>query len=139
MSLKFNTKTRYGIRTMIEIALHDTRGGIFQKDIAQKQDISVKYLDHIVHALKVAGLITRNTNNKGKYILTKAAKNISMYDIYRAFENEIAVVECLAPFAPKCDREQDCKTLCFWSSLNTKVIEHFSTTTLFDLTQKEKI
>lgn len=123
---------------MIEISLHHNSGGIFQKDIASRQNISVKYLDHIIHALKVAGLITRNSNNKGKYILTKAPEEITMYDIYRAFENEIAIVECLAPFAPKCPREEGCKTLCFWSSLNSKVINHFTNTTLLDLTKTKE-
>ena len=137
--MKFNTKTRYGIRTMIEISLYNEKGGIFQKDIAQHQHISVKYLDHIISSLKVAGLITRHSHYKGKYTLTKAPSEITLYDIYKAFENELAIVECLAPFASTCEREEECRTKCFWSELNTKIVDHFSSTTLEDLTKDNKI
>ena len=61
--MKFHTRTRYGLRTMIEIAAGDKDCGVYQKDIAQNQSISVKYLDQIINSLKVAGLIT---NVKGK-------------------------------------------------------------------------
>ena len=60
-TVKFSTRTRYAIRTMLEIGLHYETGGILQKDISVNQDIPVRTLDHLLHALKTAELITNCT------------------------------------------------------------------------------
>ncbi|HBK42488.1 MAG TPA: Rrf2 family transcriptional regulator, partial [Porphyromonadaceae bacterium] len=62
--MKINSKIRYGLRTMIEIACCKEPTGILQKDIAKNQNISVKYLDYIISALKLKGLIS-NTKGRG--------------------------------------------------------------------------
>lgn len=130
--LKFSTKTRYGIRTMIEIASDKTEKGVFQKDIAENQDLSIKYLDHIIHGLKGAGLISTVKGKKSGYILTKSPSDISMFDIHNAFENGICVIDCMA-LDFKCEKEEHCKTQPFWKGLNKVVLEYFQNTTLEDL------
>ena len=84
--MKFNTKTRYGVRVVLELALNAEReGGTFQKEIAESQDVSVKYLDHIIASLKKAGLIHNVGGKKSGYVLTKSPHEISIYDVYSAF------------------------------------------------------
>lgn len=92
--MRINTKLRYGLRTIIEIANADELQGVLQKDIAVNQRISLKYLDPIIAALKVKGLIV-NTKGKGSgYRLSRPKGEITMYDIYTAFES-IELIECI--------------------------------------------
>ena len=135
--MKFSTKTRYGIRTMMEIAASQ-KNGILQKDISVKQDISVKYLDQIINSLKIAGLIANVHGKKSGYRLTRDASLISMYDIHKAFDNDICVIECLDGHY-MCKRKEHCIARGFWTGLNTTVVDYFKNTTLQDLLAKEKL
>ena len=83
--MKFNTKTRYGIRSMLEIAMNKEQDGVFQKDIAKNQNISIKYLDHIIHSLKASRLIVNVRGKKSGYTLTREPSEITMFDIHNAF------------------------------------------------------
>ena len=136
--MKFSTKTRYGLRAMLEIAHHSPSGGIFQKDIAKTQDISNKYLDHIIHALKAAGLIINVKGKKSGYILTRDPAEISIFDIHNAFEPGICVIDCLSK-SIKCDRESGCAARGFWGNLNTQIVDYFKSVTLEDLIHDEAI
>lgn len=110
--MRVNTKIRYGLRTMIEIAGSSGDEGILQKEIAQKQNISLKYLDSIISALKLKGLIV-NVKGKGSgYRLTRPANDISMWDIYTAFEN-IVVVDCSID-ENFCSASCDCLGQMYW-------------------------
>lgn len=130
--MKFNTQIRYGMRAMVEIAKADQKAGIFQKDISEKQKISLKYLDHIIHSLKTAGLIVNIKGKKSGYRLTRPASEISTLNIYNAFEPEIAVVECLSEHI-NCEMEMFCNTSEFWHGLNELIIDYFTQNTLEDL------
>ncbi len=134
--MKFSTKTRYGIRTMMEIAVSQ-ENGILQKDISVKQDISVKYLDQIINSLKIAGLIANVHGKKSGYRLTRDASMISIYDIHKAFDSDICAVECLDGHY-KCKRQEHCIARGFWAGLNAMVVDYFKNTTLQDLLEKEK-
>ncbi len=116
--MKINTKIRYGLRTMLVIATAPEFEGILQKDIAESQDISLKYLDPIISSLKLKGLIV-NVKGKGSgYRLARPASEISMYDIYTAFDR-IEIVDCLSD-ANICPRlKNNCKANAFWSEVKT--------------------
>jgi Rrf2 family protein len=133
--VKFNTKTRYAVRTVLEIALSDSTDGIFQKDIAQKQEISVRYLDHIIAALKAAGLITTIRGKKSGYILTRKPGQITLYDIHRAFEPGINIVDCLA-VNKSCEKEMTCASKFYWDELNHLIEQYLKSTTIADLVAK---
>lgn len=130
--MKFNTQIRYGMRAMVEIAKADQKAGIFQKDISEKQKISIKYLDHIIQSLKTSGLIVNIKGKKSGYRLTRPASEISTLDIYNAFEPEMAVIECLSVHID-CEMESICHTNKFWHGLNVLVTEYFTQNTLEDL------
>jgi Rrf2 family protein len=117
---------------MIEIAQNSAENGVLQKDIAINQNISIKYLDHIVAALKSSGLIVCAKGKKSGYVLTRQAAAISMLDIHNAFEKEICVIDCMA-LNYKCERENTCKTKKFWKGLNVLVYDYFRNTTLENL------
>jgi Rrf2 family protein len=117
---------------MLEIALDKAQKGVMQKDIAVNQDISVKYLDYIIHALKVAGLITNAKGKKSGYVLARDPLSITMYDIHNAFEPGICVVDCLTSDS-NCLRGSKCSVRFFWSGLNSVVIDYLKNTTLSDL------
>ncbi len=120
---------------MVEIASKDSEIGIFQKEIAENQQISNKYLDHIIHALKVSELIYKK-DKKGGYILSRKPEKITLYDINNAFEPGICVIECLNK-SNNCSRENGCTSRGFWSNLNNLIIDYFKGVTLKDLVEKK--
>lgn len=136
--MKFSTKTRYGLRAMLEIAHHSPSSGVFQKDIANNQGISNKYLDHIISALKAAELIVNIKGRKSGYILTRDPSEITVYDIHNAFEPGICVIDCLSR-SINCDREEGCAARGFWGGLNQKIVDYFKSVTLEDLVHNEAI
>lgn len=117
---------------MMEIAMATSGKGIYQKQIAENQQISVKYLDHIIHALKASRLITNVKGRKSGYILTRPPDEITMFDIHNAFEAGICVIECLSPDI-RCNREAACAAKGFWGKLNNKIINYFKSVTLQDM------
>lgn len=135
--MKFNSKTRYGIRTMLEIASCQQGEGVLQKDISVHQGISVKYLDHIIHALKVAGLITNARGKKSGYQLARTAAEISMYDIHNAFEPGICIVDCLSQTCAVCEGNSGCSSKIFWTRLNRNIVSFMREVTLQNLLDKE--
>lgn len=134
--MQFSTKTRYGIRAMVEIAMEDGNIGVFQKDIAASQNLSVKYLDHIIAKLKAASLIIPFKGRKSGYKLTRSTDLISMHDIHLAFEESICVIDCLCDQAVDCDRKDTCTVVDFWEGLNNQVIKYMKSVSLADILKK---
>jgi Rrf2 family iron-sulfur cluster assembly transcriptional regulator len=129
--MKINTKIRYGLRTMIAIACCDEPRGILQKEISAKQLISNKYLDAIVAALKSKGLITNFRGKGSGYKLTRPAEQITMYDIYTAFE-PIIVVECLDN--PEfCELECCCAANKYWTEMKRDFAHMLRSRTLLSI------
>lgn len=130
--MQFSTKIRYGIRAMIEIASGNPEKGVFQKDISINQEVSLKYLDQLIAALKAAQLITSRRGRRSGYILTKPANEIDILSIHNAFEGQLCIIDCFE-MNNKCNRQSTCATRPFWGELNQKIIDHFRATTLQDL------
>ena len=130
--MKFSTKTRYGVRAILEIALSDPETGIYQKDISANQNISYKYLDHIINSLKVAGLVTKAGGRRSGYILTRKPEEITIFDIHNAYEPGICVVDCLS-HNYTCKRQGVCASRGFWGKLNNQIIAYLKSTTIADL------
>lgn len=121
---------------MLEIALNNDKNGIYQKDIARNQEISYKYLDQIMNALKVAGLVTKAAGRKSGYVLTKLPAEISIYDIHNAFEPGICIIDCVAADF-SCNRESKCALKGFWGELNNQIISYFKSTSVQNLMEKQ--
>lgn len=114
---------------MLEIASDTSGSGVFQKDIAKNQDISIKYLDHIIAGLKASDLICNVKGKKSGYILTRKPSTITIFDIHNSFENGICVIDCVN-LNVKCPKEGICKAQVFWKGLNKVVLDYFQNTTL---------
>ena len=132
--MKINTKVRYGLRAMIEIASHPI--GVLQKDIADSQTIPLRYLDAIITGLRNAGLIVNVSGKSSGYILAKKPNQISVYDIYRAFEAELLLVNCSCE-TKSCERLSVCPTRDYWFELNTVIKNTMKSKTLETLLQEQ--
>ena len=120
-SMKFNTKTRYGLRTMLELSLKEnSERGVLQKEIAENQVVSVKYLDQIIASLKAADLIINVGGRKSGYRLNRPSHDITIYDVYLAFDDEMSIIDCLIP-GRECPRNQSCVLRKFWINLNGSI------------------
>ncbi|MGM0498044.1 MAG: RrF2 family transcriptional regulator [Bacteroidota bacterium] len=130
--MKFSTKIRYGVRTMLEIALHEEKEGILQKEIAKNQRISFKYLDQIISTLKASDLISTVKGKKSGYKLTRKPSEITILDIHNAFEPGLHIVDCLSKHID-CPSEKDCASKVLWEGLNSHIEGYLSGYTLEDL------
>jgi len=118
--MKINTKVRYGLRAMIVIASDLNTKGVLQKDIAKLQEIPLNYLDIIISGLRNSGLIINYGGKSSGYILAKKADQISVYDVYRAFEPELEIVNCNCP-TNLCKRYDICPAKDYWFDLNSQI------------------
>ena len=119
--MKFNTKTRYGVRVVFELALNvNKEGGTLQKEIAESQNVSIKYLDQIISSLKKAGLISNIAGKKSGYVLARPANEISIFDVYSAFEDNLAIIDCLLTEG-ECPRKGMCVMKDYWCDLNETI------------------
>lgn len=132
--MRVNSKIRYGLRTMIEIACSTEPNGMLQKDIAKNQNISLKYLDPIISSLKLKGLIANSRGKGSGYKLARSSDEISMLDIYTAFE-QIEVIECINNMS-FCDRSMhDCKGRNYWNEFKDDFIAILSKKNLTQIMQ----
>jgi Rrf2 family protein len=123
---------------MLELALQADRGeGILQKEISENQDVSVKYLDHIIADLKAAGLITNVGGKKSGYRLNRPAAEISILDIYMSFEDDLAIIDCLLPQG-HCPRKKVCVLKEYWSGLNQTIRTSMESQNLQDLVDRTR-
>lgn len=136
--MKFSTKTRYGIRAMLEIAVNEGQGGVFQKDISERQRISIKYLDQIIFALKTAGLIINVKGKKSGYMLTRKPSEITVLDVHNAFEHGICIIDCMSPVFT-CEMKDSCMIQGFWGKLNTMIADYLKNATLQDIINRKEL
>lgn len=128
-----STKGRYALRVMIDLAEHQSDGFIPLKVIAERQEISEKYLENIIKLLVKAKLLTGVRGKGGGYQLTKAPEQYTVESILRITEDSMAPVACLEPGAEACPRAAECRTLSMWQGLDKLITEYFANITLADL------
>ena len=128
-----STKGRYALRVMIDLAEHQSDGFIPLKVIAERQEISEKYLENIIKLLVKAKLLTGLRGKGGGYQLTKAPEQYTVESILRITEDSMAPVACLEPGAEACPRAAECHTLSMWQGLDKLITEYFANITLADL------
>jgi Rrf2 family protein len=133
--MNITTKPHYGIRVMLEIAKASETEGVLQKEVAINQELPNKYLDHIIRDLKAANLVCNHGKKKSGYKLVSPANEITIYDIYRAFEPELHLVNCTDCDNCTCPRSKDalCETQPLWKELNFRMINFMKLVSLQDL------
>lgn len=130
--MKISTKGRYALRVMIDLALNNNGKYISLKDIAERQEISNKYLEQIISLLNKAGYLETARGNTGGYKLAKEPKEYIVGDILRATEGDLAPIYCLTE-NDECDRQKGCKTYSFWKGLDDVINKYIDSKTLEDL------
>ena len=128
-----STKGRYALRVMIDLAEHQADGFVPLKVIAERQEISEKYLESIIKLLVRAKLLNGVRGKGGGYQLTKSPEQYTVGDILRLTEDSLAPVSCLEPGASACPRAAECRTLPVWEGYYRLTREYFSGITLADL------
>lgn len=133
--MKISTRTRYGVRAALELAKNWQKGPVKLKNIAKRQELSVKYLEQLMAVLKTAGIIHSIRGAKGGYILAKAPAVITVYDVFRALEGDIVAVDCLED-RRVCHKTADCVTRELWADVRKAVDNVLQSTTLQDLVDR---
>ena len=128
-----STKGRYALRVMVDLAEHPADGFIPLKVIAERQDISEKYLESIIKLLVKAKLLTGVRGKGGGYRLTKSPEQYTVGSILRMTEDSMAPVACLEPGAETCPRSAECRTLALWKGLDKVINDYLDSVSLADL------
>ena len=131
--MKISTKGRYALRVMVDLAQHYPGDKVPLLDIAQRQEISEKYLESIVASLSKAGLVEATRGKGGGYRLIKDPKEYTVMEILKSSEGSIAPVACLDDEGSDCERKDSCPTLPMWKQLYEVIENYFSGVTLEDL------
>jgi Rrf2 family protein len=130
--MKVNTRVRYGLRAILQIAQGYGGDPVPISAIADSQEISGKYLEQVVGTLRKAELIESHKGVRGGYSLARAPEQIDLWQIITALDAHTALVDCVEnPEA--CDRADACLTRTIWSLLSIKMREFWSSFTLADL------
>jgi len=135
--MRLSTRSRYGVRAMVDLALYYGQGNVLLKDIAKRQGISNKYLEHLLTSLKVAGLVKSIRGAHGGYLLAKPPAQIRLSQVIKVLEGSIALVECVDD--PKtCPRTELCVTRDVWREIKRAMDEILESISLKDLVEREK-
>ena len=128
--MKISTKGRYSLRMLLDLAEHRDKGYIALKDIAERQGISKKYLEHIAAMLSHSDILRTNRGYQGGYMLAKAPDQYTVGHILRIAEGTLCPVSCLENEPNECERKNNCKTLPVWSGLQKVINEYLDGITL---------
>ena len=135
--MKLSTRSRYGVRLMIALAVAGGNKSVFLKDIAASEDISEKYLSLIVIPLRAAGLLRSIRGARGGYALAREPKDISLRDIVEAVEGETCLVTCVKN-PDVCKRVSVCPARDTWTQLSNTIKKAMASVTLAQLVIGQK-
>lgn len=136
--MKISTKGRYALRLMLDLALHDTGEYISIKEIASRQEISIKYMEQIIILLNRAGFVKSTRGPQGGYRLAMRPEEYTVGAILRLTEGSLAPVACLQDETNQCKRCNDCATLSVWIKIYDAVNGVVDNITLLDLMEEQK-
>ena len=135
--MMISTKGRYALRVMLDLAIHNTGRYIPLKDIAERQGISVKYLENILSSLSRVEMVDATRGKGGGYRLSKSPAEYSAGEIIRMAEGGLAMVSCLRDDRHGCEKADQCLSLPLWEGLDKVVSEYLDSYSLADLLEKE--
>ena len=136
--MKISTRGRYGTRMMLDLAAHHNQGPTPLREIAKRQDLSVKYLEQLIIPLKAAGYIRSVRGARGGYTLARKPDKISVGQIIKVLEGGLSLVDCVED--PKvCEREKNCPTRDIWLRMSERLMEELSSLTLSDVLDGERL
>ena len=128
-----STKGRYALRILLDLAEHPAGEYVPMKEIAARQELSLKYLERIVPLLSRNGLVEGVHGKGGGYRLGVEPENCSLWQVLMLTEGDLAPVSCLECGAKPCERSASCKTLPVWKELDKRIREYLQSVSLADL------
>jgi Rrf2 family protein len=135
--MRISTKIRYGTRAVLELAVHYGEGPLELKEIAKKENISIKYLEQVIIPLRTARLVKSVRGSKGGYILAKPPREICLNDVVEVLEGSIDLVECLKD--PKsCQKSPTCVTREIWQGVADAVSGVFRSITFEEMVSRKR-
>ena len=136
--MNITSKGRYALRVMIDLAQHPDEGYVSLKTVAERQGISMKYLEMIVSSLKKAELVESTRGKEGGYRLSRSPADYSVGEILRCLEDNLAPVSCIRDGEIQCDKAAACVTLPMWKELDELTNAYLDGVSLQDLLTGEK-
>ncbi len=135
--MKISTKGQYGTRALLDLALHGGKGPVLLKDIAQRQQISQSYLEHVVTSLIAGGILRSTRGPKGGVSLAKPPDEIRLGEVIQLLEGSTAPVECVSN-PEVCERSEFCVTRDVWDELKKAMDGVLESITLQGLVERQK-
>lgn len=136
--MKISTRGRYALRVMIDLGTNLNKGYISLKDISERQEISMKYLETIIQILNKASFVESSRGKNGGYQLTKPLKDYTVEQILELTDGRLAPVACLECPTNDCPRKEVCSTLAFWTGLDKVIHDYLKSVSLEDLVNNNK-
>lgn len=135
--MQLSTKARYAARAMVELALEYNQDPVKLKDIARRQDISLKYLEQVMFPLRVSGFVKTLKGSKGGYTLARPPEQVTLLDLVECVEGRVSPVEC-ADNPDLCTRSEICPTHPAWVSLKEAMKKELGRISLAELASRQK-
>ena len=135
--MRLSTKTRYGTRAVLDIALHSQEGPANLINISKRQDLSRKYLGQIISQLLTAGILESIRGPQGGYVLGRPPKEIRLGDIIRTLDGSFAPVRCVDK-PDLCERTERCVTREVWTKAKESMESLFDQITVADLMERQE-
>lgn len=136
--MKISTKGRYALRMLLDLAERDGSGFVALKEIAQRQNISKKYLEQIIPVFNKSDILQTNRGFQGGYKLAKSPDKYTVGEILRLTEGSLSPVACLDQDPNECERSGECATLPVWQGLSRVINEYLDGITLQDILDQQK-
>lgn len=128
----FSTRTRYSLRALVDLALHETREPVRLREVAERQKLSLGYLRQLIMPLEGAGLVRSVRGPKGGYFLARPAGEITLAEVARLFEETFAPTECTSP-SGRCAIARECGARSVWAEMKEAVERVLEGTTIADV------
>lgn len=136
--MKFSTRVRYGMRAMLDLAVNGEGKLVLLKDIAARQEISKRYLEHMMTQLRNGGLVVAERGASGGYRLSRDPSQIKLDEVFEALEGKLAPVECVSDTSA-CERSDDCVVRELWCEVTSAMRDVLENKTLEDLGRRWEI
>lgn len=135
--MRLSTKARYSSRAMIELALRYGEEPVKLKEIASKQDISIKYLEQLMYPLRIKNYVKTQKGSRGGYTLSRPPEEITLYDIVSCVEGSLVPVECVDD-PDLCDRLDFCVTRNIWIKVHQAIVKELKSANLATLAEEQR-
>lgn len=139
-SMKLSTKGRYGLRAILDLAVHTEDEAVALSQVAERQGISINYLEQLIAKLKKSGIVNGIRGAQGGYVLARPAEEISVGDILRALEGDLSPVDCVdvKNNDNSCSKSDYCVTKYVWKRISDSINDAVDGIMLSELVEESR-